>query len=92
MVTQGIEAGVVDAALVPRLSQEARRGYIAAAANVDGDGHADRVLAVALGRARLELNILRPDTALACIDEALERVGPEGQAALLALREEAVLA
>jgi hypothetical protein len=90
VVTQGIDASVVDAALVPRLAQEARRCFAAAAAAPDGE--AARALAVALGRARLELQILRPDTALACLDEALGRLPPDSHPALLALREEAVLA
>jgi hypothetical protein len=90
VVTQGIDAGVVDSALVPRLAQEARRGFVAAAAAPGGD--TARALAIAVGRARLELQILRPDTALACIDEALERLPPESHPLLLALREEAVLA
>lgn len=87
LVTQAIDAGIADSALVSKLAHEARRQFIAA-----DDGEPSRVLAVALGRARLELDVLRPDTALACIDDALERVGPDGRPALLALREEAVLA
>jgi hypothetical protein len=87
LVTQGIDAGIADAALVPKLAQEARRCFIAA-----DDGEPGRALAVALGRARLELEVLRPDTALACLDDALGRLGPAAEPALLALREEAVLA
>ena len=87
VVTQAIGAGIADAALVPKLAHEARRHFIAAK-----DGDPARAVAVALGRARLELEVLRPDTALACIDDALGQASPESQPALLALREEAVLA
>ena len=87
LVTQAIDAGLADSALVPKLAHEARRNFIAA-----DDGDPIRTTAVAVGRARLELEVLRPDTALACIDDALGRVAPEGRPALLALREEAVLA
>jgi hypothetical protein len=88
MVTQAIGAGIVDPALVPTLAHEARRYFIVAA----GDAGPELALAAALGRARLELEVLRPDTALACLDDALARLGPESEPALLALREEAVLA
>lgn len=87
LITHAIDAGIADAALVPKLAHEARRCYTAAL-----DSDSDRAEVVALGRARLELAVLRPDTALACIDAALEQVSPEAQANLLLLREEAVLA
>jgi hypothetical protein len=88
MVTQAIAAGVVDPALVSALAGEAR-GYFVVAAD---DAEPERALAAALGRAHLELEVLRPDTALACLDEALAKLPPEAEPALLALREEAVLA
>jgi len=88
MVTQAIAAGIVDPALVPALASEAR-GYFIAAAR---DAEPERALAAALGRAHLELEVLRPDTALACLDEALAKLPAEAEPALLALREEAVLA
>src|SRR4029078_5856612 len=59
LVTHAIDAGIADPALVPRLSHEARGWYLTAT-----DGHATRIDVVALGRARLELAVLRPDTAL----------------------------
>jgi hypothetical protein len=88
MVTQAIAAGIVDPALVAALAREARGYFIAAARDADPE----RALAAALGRGHLELEVLRPDTALACIDDALSKLGPEAEPALLALREEAVLA
>jgi hypothetical protein len=88
MVTQAIAAGIVDPALVPALAHEARRYFILAARDADPE----RALAAALGRGQLELEVLRPDTALACLDDALATLGPEAEPALLALREEAVLA
>jgi hypothetical protein len=88
MVTHAIAAGIVDPALIAKLAHEARHYFIAAAR----DAGPERALAAALGRARLELEVLRPDTALACLDEALAKQGPEAEPALLALREEAVLA
>jgi hypothetical protein len=88
MVTQAIAAGVVDPALVSALAGEAR-GYFVVAAD---DAEPEQALAAALGRAHLELEVLRPDTALACLDEALAKLPAEAEPALLALREEAVLA
>jgi hypothetical protein len=87
LITDAIDAGIADPALVGTLAHEARGYYERASA-----GGAARLVAVTNGRARLELAVLRPDTALACIDDALGKVGPEDRPALAAMREEAVLA
>jgi hypothetical protein len=87
LITDAIDNGIADPALVGSLAHEAR-GYFEQAA---GSSSA-RVLAIATGRVRLELAVLRPDTALACIDDALGRVAPEDKPTLNAMREEAVLA
>jgi hypothetical protein len=86
-VARAVDAGVADPALVPSLAREAR-GFFDEAARL-GPGPGD---AVAIGRARLELAVLRPDSALACIDAALAGEGAPGHLELRALREEAVLA
>ena len=87
LATDAIEAGLAEPALVPSLAHEARQFYAAAAA-VDPA----RAGELAIGRARLELAVLRPDAALAAIDEAVDQVGVDAKAVLLALRDEAVLA
>jgi hypothetical protein len=87
LITHAIDAGIADPAVVPKLAHEARRCYAAAL-----ESEPARTEVITLGRARLELAVLRPDTALACIDAALDQVSPEAQANLLLLREEAVLA
>ncbi len=87
LITDAIDAGVADPALVGTLAHEAR-GYFERA----GDGSSARLVAIANGRVSLELAVLRPDTALACIDEALGQVAPADRPALEAMREEAVLA
>jgi hypothetical protein len=87
VVARAIEAGIADPSLVPSLAHEARNLY-EEAARLDPVRHD----ATALARAKLELAVLRPDTALACIDAALPTATPDGKAALVALREEAVLA
>ena len=86
-ITSAIDAGVADSSLIPSLAEEARQLYEQAAAR-----EPTRHDTIALGRARLELAVLRPDTALSCIDGALATAREEARAALLALREEAVLA
>ncbi len=87
LITDAIEAGLAEPALVPTLAHEARELYAVAAKG-------DPALAgeLAIGRARLELAVLHPDAALAAIDEAIDRVDPEAKDVLLALRDEAVLA
>lgn len=87
LATDAIEAGLAEPALVPSLAHEARQFYAAATA-----ADAARAGELAIGRARLELAVLRPDAALAAIDEAVDRVGVEAKTVLLALRDEAVLA
>ncbi|HVT08337.1 MAG TPA: hypothetical protein VHO67_12840 [Polyangia bacterium] len=87
LATDAIEAGLAEPALVPSLAHEARQFYAAAAA-----ADPARAGELAIGRARLELAVLRPDAALAAIDEAVDRVGVEAKSVLLALRDEAVLA
>jgi len=85
LITHAIDVGIADPALVPALAAEAREGY-----GLAGDpAHAD---AVAIGRAQLELGALRPDTALAVVDDALSKVSPETRQTLEALRAEALLA
>jgi hypothetical protein len=87
LVTDAVDSGIADPALVGTLAHEARAAFERA-----GDGSSARLVAVAHGRVRLELAVLRPDTALACLDEALDKVDPADRPALAALREEAVLA
>jgi len=87
LATDAIEAGLAEPALVPALAHEARQFY-ATAATADPA----RAGELAVGRARLELAVLRPDAALAAIDEAVDQVSGEAKDMLLALRDEAVLA
>jgi hypothetical protein len=86
-VARAVDAGVADPSLVPSLAREAR-GFFDEATRLAPE----RRDTVALVRARLELAVLRPDSALACIDAALGAANDGGRADLLALREEAVLA
>ncbi|HEY7371165.1 MAG TPA: hypothetical protein VIF57_03235 [Polyangia bacterium] len=85
LITHAIDVGIADPALVPALASEAREDYTLAADRA----HAD---AVAIGRTQLELGALRPDTALAVVDEALPNVSPDARQTLEALRAEALLA
>jgi hypothetical protein len=87
IVARAIDAGIAEPSLVPALAHEAR-GFFELAVQLNPR----RRDAVALERARLELAVLRPDTALACIDEALAMAAPEVLGELAALRAEAVLA
>jgi hypothetical protein len=87
VVARAIDAGIAEPSLVPALAHDAR-GFFELAAQVEPR----RRDAVALERARLELAVLRPDTALACIDEAMGEAAPEVLGELAALRAEAVLA
>jgi len=86
-ITDAVEAGIADAPLVPALSREARQCYQRAA-----DLDPARTDAVAIGRARLELAVLRPDSALDAIDRALPTAGSAAREQLTALRQEAALA
>jgi hypothetical protein len=86
-VTDAVEAGVADAPLVPALAREARQCY-ARAVELD-PARAD---AAAIGRARLELAVLRPDSALEAIDRVLPAASAETRELLTALRQEAALA
>jgi len=86
LITHAIDVGIADPGLVPGLSAEARQNFIFAA------GDPRLTDAVAIGRAQLELGAMRPDTALAVIDDALPKVGGEARQTLEALREEAQLA
>ena len=86
VIADAVEAGVADAPLVPGLAREARQCFLRAA-----ELDPARFDVVALGHARLELAVMRPDTALEVIDRAL----PAAVAArdqLMALRQEAALA
>jgi hypothetical protein len=87
VITDAAEAGVADAPLVPGLAREARQWYLRAA-----DLDPARADVVAIGRARLELAVLRPDNALDAIDRALPTAGPAAREQLIALRQEAALA
>ena len=73
VITDAVEAGVADAPLVPALAREARQCYLRAA-----DLDPARADVVAIGRARLELAVLRPDSALDAIDRALPTAGAGG--------------
>jgi len=87
IVARAIDAGIPDPSLVPSLARDARELFTQAA-ELDPARHD----VAALGRARLELLVLRPDSALACIDQALPTAGDEHRAELKELREDAVLA
>jgi hypothetical protein len=87
LATDAIEAGLAEPALVPSLAHEARQFFATAAA-----AEPARAGELAIGRARLELAVLRPDAALAAIDEAVDQTGGDTRDLLLALRDEAVLA
>ncbi len=86
-ITDAVETGVVDAPLVPALAREARQGYLLAA-----EIEPARADVAAIGRARLELAVLRPDTALEAIDRVLPRASAATREPLTALRQEAALA
>jgi hypothetical protein len=86
-VARAIDAGIPDPSLVPSLARDAREMY-ELAAQLEPARHD----VAALGRARLELMVLRPDSALACIDQALGTTSGERRDALLALRGDAALA
>ena len=73
LITHAIDVGVADPALVPALASEAREDYALAARRTGTQADA-----VAIGRTQLELGVLRPDTALACIDAALPTAGAGG--------------
>ena len=87
IATRAIDAGIPDPSLVPSLARDARELYAQA-----GGLDPARYDQVALARARLELAVLRPDSALACIDQALAAGSGARRDELLALRGEAVLA
>ena len=67
---------MAETALVPTLAHEAR-GYYAAALAADPT----RAAAIAIGRARLELAVLRPDAALEAIDEVVVAEGDDDERA-----------
>jgi tetratricopeptide (TPR) repeat protein len=83
-ITHAFEVGAVDVAQLRAYADEAR-GHYDRAAELDPKLAAE----VAVGRARLELAILRPDLALAAIDRALPAAPPAIGAELHKLREEA---
>jgi hypothetical protein len=87
VITDAVEAGAADAPLVPVLAREARQCYLRAA-----DLDPARTDVLAIGRARLELAVMRPDSALDAIDRALPTAGPAAREQLIALRQEAALA
>jgi hypothetical protein len=86
-ITEGIEAGIADAPLVPTLAHEARAAYQRA-----GELDPARFDVVAIGRARMELAVLCPDAALEVIDRALPSAAGDARVELAALRQDAVLA
>ena len=81
LATDAIEAGLAEPALLPTLAHEAR-GYFSAALAVEPT----RAAAVAIGRARLELAVLRPDAALEAIDEVVLAEGDGESEPVLAAR------
>ena len=87
LATDAIETGLAEPTLVPELADEARRYYATARAD-----EPEQAGTIAMGRARLELAVLRPDAALGAIDESLDAVDGDLRLQLLALRDEAVLA
>jgi len=104
LVTDAIEAGLAETALIASLAHEAR-GYFSTALAAEPT----RAAEIAIGRARLELATLHPDAALEAIDEvvmvggdagsepvlatkSIEQIEPAEMEMLLALRDEAVMA
>ncbi len=87
-ITDAVEAGVADAPLVPALAREARQCYLLAA-DIE-PARAD--VAAIRARARLELAVLRPDSALEAIDRVLPVASADTREQLTALRQEAALA
>ncbi len=87
VITDAVEAGVADAPLVPGLAREARQGY-----QLAGEIDPTRFDVAAVGRARMELAILHPDSAIEVIDRALPTASAATRQDLTALRQEAVLA
>lgn len=86
-ITDAVEAGVADVPLVPGLAREARQ-YYTRATEIDPA----RVGVAAIGHARLEMAVLRPDSALEVIDRALPVASPAAREQLTAMRQEAALA
>jgi hypothetical protein len=84
-VSQAIESGIVDVALIDSLTTEARH-YFEMGRELDaGSGHA-----VAAARARLEIAAMRPDVALDLLNRTLAATGADrAPGELTALREEA---
>jgi hypothetical protein len=87
VIANAIEIGIADAPLIPLLARESRQSF-ERATELDPE----RFDVAAAGRARMELAVLRPDTALEVIDAALGAASPPMRLELGALRQEAVLA
>jgi len=83
-ITHAFEIGALDVAQLRVYADEAR-GHYDRAVELDPSLFAE----VAVGRARMELAILRPDLALAAIDQALPSAPPAIGVELHKLREEA---
>jgi hypothetical protein len=86
LIMRAVQAQMLDAYRVGALAAEARRHY-STAHGLDASLAPD----VALGLARLELALLRPDAALEVLEQALPSASPEARPPLEALREEALL-
>jgi hypothetical protein len=87
LATDAIETGLAEPTLVSQLAEEARGYYTTARAE-----QPERTSTIAIGRARLEMAVLRPDAALGVIDEVVDAADGDLRLQLLALRDEAVLA
>jgi hypothetical protein len=85
-ITHGFEVGILDAPRIDAFADEARRCYETAA-----DLEPSLAAEVAVGWARLELAILKPDLALEVIDRALPAAAALMRDELHRLRAEAVV-
>jgi hypothetical protein len=89
-IAHGLNVGIIDVVQMPTFASEARRYFVMARA-LRPEAAAD----VALAQAQMELAVLRPDTALELLDEALAHPAREGEPArhdeLRRLRDEAAL-
>jgi hypothetical protein len=83
-----VESQMIEPSRIGALAAEARKHY----AEAGGGANRAQASVVALGMARLELALLRPDVALAVLDQALPSAAPDQRAELTMLREDALLA
>ncbi|HVZ87400.1 MAG TPA: hypothetical protein VHG72_10555 [Polyangia bacterium] len=86
LIMGAVQSQMLDAYRVGTLASEARR-HFSTAHGLDMSLAAD----VALGLARLELALLRPDAALEVLEQALPSASPEARPPLESLRQEALL-